>query len=255
MFKIVTALTALTLLSACASSGPSPRLIERIDRALAIAPGEAQPSKVVARELAFARAAREDGQWTAFRAFAAPGAVIHGQSGPILADPWLATQSDPDEAVQWGPRDVWMSCDGALAVSQGRFRYPSGIVGTFVRVWKRQADEEYLWIYDAGFADNPQPAPRAELPPEEENEIVVSAIDPIRGKVADCVKRGEAMPAAPASALTGGTSLSSDGTLRWSWQQDEDGTRSFMAEYFHEGRCQTAFAKSSRAKPAATTTD
>jgi len=245
MVKIVSTLVVIALLAAC-STGPRPMPRDRIDRALANAPGEAQPSKVVARELAFARAARQDGQWTAFRAFAAPGAVIHGQAGPFAADAWLAGQSDPDEAVQWGPRDVWMSCDGAMAVSQGRFIYPNGIVGTFVTVWQRQADEEYLWIYDAGFADNPQPAARAQLPPEQENEIVVSAFDPIRGKVADCVKRGEAVPVPPAPALTGGSSLSSDGTLRWSWQQDSDGTRSFMAEYLNQGRWQTVFTKSAR---------
>jgi len=248
MFKIVLSLSALALVTACAA-GPRQMPRSQIDRALANAPGEAQPSKVVARELEFARAARETGQWTAFRAFAASGAVIHGRNGPIAADPWLTLQKDPDEAVAWGPRDVWMSCDGALAVSQGRFRYPDGLVGTFVTVWKRQSDEQYLWVYDAGFVDDPQPPPRVELPPEEGNEIVVSAFDPIRGRVADCAKRGEVVAAPPAATLNGGTSLSRDGTLRWSWQHDTDGERSFMADYLHEGRWQTAFAISSSSDP------
>ena len=107
---------------------------ERIERVLAGAPGQAQPSEIVAAEIAFARAARENGQWTAFREFLAPGALLHVRSGPIEADPWLAVQTDPPEAVQWGARSVWMSCDGALAVSQGRFREPDGTVGTFVTV-------------------------------------------------------------------------------------------------------------------------
>ncbi|HSJ77306.1 MAG TPA: hypothetical protein VK913_01105, partial [Erythrobacter sp.] len=111
---------AITL-TACASGqrtpGP-PRAV--INRALANAPGAAQPSTIVAAEIAFSRAARERGQWTAFRQFAAPGALLHGKDGPFPIEPWLATQTDPPVAVQWQTRAVAMSCDGAMAMTQGR---------------------------------------------------------------------------------------------------------------------------------------
>ncbi|MDZ4274509.1 MAG: hypothetical protein U0995_00590, partial [Erythrobacter sp.] len=77
-------------LAACAGGqqrrGPSPAVI---NRALATAPGGAQPSTIVATEIAFSRAARERGQWTAFRMFAAPGALLHGENGPFAIEPWL----------------------------------------------------------------------------------------------------------------------------------------------------------------------
>lgn len=122
-------LVASTLaLAGCIGGGGPPKPTKRqaamIDRVLARAPGAAQPSTIVAVELAFSRAARERGQWTAFREFAAPDAKIHGAAGPFEAGPWLLAQTDPKEAVQWAPRVVVMSCDGALAVSKGRFRNP-----------------------------------------------------------------------------------------------------------------------------------
>ena len=76
---------AACALAACAS-GPGPRYnSSQIDRALSNATYAAQPSLVVAREIAFARAAREDGQWTAFAKFAADDAVLHGRNGPVPA--------------------------------------------------------------------------------------------------------------------------------------------------------------------------
>ena len=79
-------LIGLAALLASCGGQQRPRIPEKvINRALAGAPGQAQPSEVVKAELEFARAAREDGQWTAFRALAAPGAIIHGRNGPIAA--------------------------------------------------------------------------------------------------------------------------------------------------------------------------
>ena len=57
--------------------------------------------------------------------------------------------------MQWGPRNVWMSCDGKLAVSTGRFRDPEDQVGTFVTVWQQQQRGEYRWLYDTGVVDDP----------------------------------------------------------------------------------------------------
>lgn len=235
--RAVLACSLLALaLSGCASKprpGPTNFMI---DRMLAGAPGEAQPSKIVAREIEFARAAREDGQWTAFRKFAAPGAVIHGRNGPIIADSWLAGQANPPEAVSWEPRTVWMSCTGEVAVSQGRFRDPQGIVGTFITVWKRQDNRDYQWVYDVGSPDDPQPPPKE---PVEQGDIVVTAIDAVRAEIADCPKRGTEMPAAPAFSIaedfSQGGEVSSDGTLRWRWEQRGPGERRFVIDYFVNG--------------------
>ena len=232
------------LLVGCAGGGPSPQLKKRIDRALAIAPGAAQPSKIVAAEIAFARAARERGQWTAFAEFAGNGALIHGRNGPIVAAPWLATQKNPDEAVQWRPRAVWMSCNGDLAVSNGRFEDPEGNIGSFVTVWKRQNDDSYLWVYDSAGLDENQPSGASTSSVPVENEITVSAFDAIQGRVADCPKRDAPTPTAPSAVIavnnTSGTSSSIDGTLKWRWEHSPTGSRTFVAEYFHEGEWQIA---------------
>ncbi|WP_427969129.1 hypothetical protein [Altererythrobacter sp.] len=232
----------LAVFAVAACGGPQrPRLPDRvIKRALAGAPGEAQPSKIVAVELAFARAAKEKGQWTAFREFAGPGAIIDGQGGPIEAQDWLANRQDPPAAVQWEPRSIWMSCNGALAVSQGRFRDPDGVVGTFVTVWQRQSNDQYRWIYDTGAPDNPQPPARKPLAPPEEGDIVVEAMDAVQGLVADCPKRGEAVPAPPAISLSDeiqqGSGISHDGTLQWRWEHDADGSRRVVAEFLQRGK-------------------
>ncbi len=233
-------------LTACASQRPKGPPAAVINRVLAGAPGAAQPSTIVAVEIAFARAAREQGQWTAFKQFAAPGALLHGANGPFPIEPWLATQTDPPQAVQWEPRAVVISCDGALAVSQGRYRDPEGKVGNFVTVWERQSSGEYRYVFDAGGDDVPQPPPRK--PVEGEGGIVVTAMDSVLGMVASCPRGGSEIPPPPAIPVgeDGKTDarLSRDGTLRWRWEHRADGTRYAKAEYFYEGRWLTAFEQS-----------
>lgn len=236
-------------LAGCAGGGGEPRPNKRqmavIDRALARAPGAAQPSTIVAAELAFSRAARERGQWTAFREFAAPGAQLHGDDGPFLLERWIAAQADPPEAVQWSPRVVVMSCDGATAVSKGRFRNPDGTVGNFVTVWERQPSGDYRYIFDVGGDDNPQPPPKQR---QEEGDIIVTALDLVQGLIASCPRPG--VPVLPPPPLpigadgTEGATLSKDGTLRWRWRHGADGTRFIAADYFHEGRWTTPVEQS-----------
>jgi hypothetical protein len=236
--QTVAAIALAALLASCASGPPrTPRKV--IERALATAPGAAQPGRIVATEVAFARAAREDGQWTAFREYIAPGGLLHGRNGPFEADPWLASQANPAQAIVWAPRSVWMSCDGSLAVSTGRSRDPEGLVGSFVTVWQRQpSGEDYRWIYDSGMPDDPQPPPPA-TPEDSDDTILVVADELIQGHVADCLPRGE-RPAAltPLSATPGartGGGLSPDGTLDWRWEHRADGSRRFVARHYSEG--------------------
>jgi hypothetical protein len=233
-------------LTACAGGqrapGPPPAVIKR---ALANAPGAAQPSTIVKAELAFSRDARERGQWTAFRMYAAPGALLHGKNGPFPIGPWLEAQKDPAKAVQWEPRAVAMSCDGALAVSQGRLTTPEGKVGNFITVWERQDNGEYRYVFDVGGLDVPQPPPRTPVP---EGNIVVTAIDSVLGLVASCPRGGGAIPPPPAIPVgeegKADARLSRDGTLRWRWEHRADGTRFAAVDYFTEGRWLPAFEQS-----------
>ena len=211
---------------------------ERIERALKGTPGAAQPSTIVATETAFARMAREEGQWKAFREFAAEDGLIHGRNGTVKARQVFASLREPDEAVQWRPKAVWMSCDGALAVSQGRFVDPEGIVGSYVTVWQRQDDLSYRYAYDMASPDDPQPAPVVEEAPLP-GEIRVTTLDSVEGNVADCPKRGDgALPARP-MAMANASGVSPDGTLAWRWVHLE-GSRQFAAAWFNEGEWKTA---------------
>ena len=238
------ALTGVAVaLSACAQNPGSSMHRTAIDRALSSAQYAAQPSLVVAREVEFARAAREDGQWTAFRAFATDDAVLHGRNGPVAAKPVLATLDDPATAVQWSPRTVMMSCDGRVAVSTGRFLDPEGYVGDFVTVWERdRSEDDYRWAYDVGGRDDPQPAPAERV----EGEILVEAYDAIQGLVADCPRGGSAPPPpalAPAGDAARGEHLSADGTLRWFWEHRPDGTKYVRADYYTSGAWETVIEK------------
>lgn len=235
-FRLVAVgLAAIALAGCMADQRPrTPR--KMIDRALSSAAYTAQPSLIVAREIAFERAAREDGQWTAFREFAAPDALLHTRTGPVPALPLLAQLDDPPKAVQWSPRTVMMSCDGQMAVSRGRFLDPDGKVGTFVTVWTRQGNEDdYRWAYDSGGDDDPQPKPVERDP----NEIVATAYDAVQGLVADCPTASDPVPPPPALPDAGtarrGVQLSPDGTLRWLWEHREDGTRYVRGDYFTSG--------------------
>ena len=120
MKALSAALVASLLLTACAT-GPSRRDYYETHVV------RANPSKVIATELAFARAAQEKGQWTAFAEYATDDAVMFVPE-PVNAKDWLKRQVNPPRAVTWQPHQVWSSCDGTLAVTKGAWQRPDGSV-------------------------------------------------------------------------------------------------------------------------------
>ncbi len=204
------------LVTACAPAGPrspgdrsglSARERERFWRA--------DPSAVIAAELAFARAAQEKGQWTAFAEYATDDAVMFVPQ-PVNARDWLRQQTNPAQAVTWQPHQVWSSCDGTLAVTRGAWQRPDGTVGYFTTVWERQRGGDYKWVMDQG---------DVLVQPLEAPEFVGAT-------VADCATP----PGPPPSEVTatgqtfGGTSR--DGTLRWEVFAQADGTRLVHSRYW-----------------------
>src|SRR5512139_1900921 len=180
------ALTALTL-AACAE-GPryeGPRLRP-----------SANPSAVIAAEIGFAQLAQEKGQWTAFRATAAPDAMMFVPQA-TSAQSFLKSRADPPVAVKWQPYQIWSSCDGSYAVTRGAWQRPTG-TGYFITVWQRQKDGNYKWVLDQGDAlASPLDAPEM-----------------IAAKVGEC--GGKPTTANPAlSALDRREGQSDDRTLDW----------------------------------------
>ncbi len=239
--RLLTAALLCGALAACAAPqrGPSNQIIARV---LQGAPGEAQPSVIVAKEIAFSRVGREEGLNTSLPEFAALGGKIH--LGEEVADvaTYRSFPRDPADAPQFGTRSVWMSCDGGTAVTQGRFRDKDGIVGDYVMVWQRQADLDYRFEFFMAAPDDPQPPP-PEAPGE--NEIVVTAFDAVNADVADCARRGETVPPVPVSIAVPnakeGRGVSKDRTLTWRWIQQGNGPRRFFVDYVSNGAWKTAY--------------
>jgi hypothetical protein len=168
----------------------------------------------IATERAYSAAAQREGQWTAFRRYAADDAVIFVPQ-PVAASEFLKDRKDPPIPVQWWPAEGYVSCDGRVAVNSGPWvRSAQKTVGYFTTVWVRQADESWKWAVDAGTAlTQPRRIP----------EKVVA-------RRASCVGRPTAARAAPATDIARSASGSSpDRTLQWAWRYDSKGNAALDA--------------------------
>ncbi len=177
----------------------------------------ADPSKVIAAELAFNQLAQTKGQWTAFLDTAAEGAEMFVPQRVKAAD-WLKGRANPPVSVTWQPYEVWSSCDGSHAVTRGAWQR-AGTMGFFMTVWQRQKNGGYKWVSDQSIATEAPPAP-----PEM-----------IAARVAECPK-GAKQAAEVAAALAGTTAgysgtgdhksgASDDSSLAWETTVEPDGLR------------------------------
>ena len=108
-------------------------------------------TSAVDAEIAFARDARRLGQWTAFRKYADPDAVMFTPQ-VVWAHEFLAGRKNPPAAVRWWPAQSYVSCDGRIAVNTGPAAYAGGRgAGYFTTVWQRER-RRWRWVYDAGDA-------------------------------------------------------------------------------------------------------
>lgn len=215
------------------------------------------PSALIAAESAFARLAREKGQWTAFAATATDEAEMFVPQR-VAAKLWLKGRANPPQAVQWQPSSVWMSCDGSAGVTFGGYQ-AGGSNGWFSTVWQRQRKKgDYKWVLDQG-GDLTAPLARADF---------------ITGKVADCPprprrdpladappkpKRGDPPPpprplAGPIPALTAPAGSDSkdgrsiDGTLAWRSTVLPGGTREWTVWLWQDGKMNEVLKRTEIAK-------
>lgn len=200
---------ALALAGAAASGQPRPGREGAGPARLSYA----DPSAVIAADIALGRIGREKGQWNALHAAAAPGAVLFAP-GPVDALSWLKRQPEPAEAKRWQARTVWMSCDGGFAVTRGAWsRGPVG--GEYIAVWQRQPKGGWKWLV------------REEALPSDLGE----APDMISGQVAECSglpRRGP--PPEGALGLEAADSASRDQSLRWSIRADASCARTISVQ-------------------------
>lgn len=217
------------------------------------------PSALIAAESAFARAAREKGQWTAFAATSTDDAEMFVPQR-TLAKAWLKGRANPPQAVQWQPSSVWMSCDGSAGVTFGGYQAGSEN-GWFSTVWQRQPKKgDYKWVLDQG----------------GELAAPLAGADFITGKVADCVPRPHRNPLAddpppppklpkgtppplrplpgPIPALTAPAGAdskdgrSNDGTLVWRSTVLPGGTREWTVWMWQDGKMNEVLKRTEVAK-------
>ena len=193
--------------------------------------GNANPSAVVAAEVAFAQLAQAKGQWTAFRSTATKDAVMFVPQ-MAYAQAYLNGKADPAAAVKWQPHQVWSSCDGSLAVTRGGWQRGDGTTGYFTTVWQRQQNLKYKLVLDQ----------RETLPmPLDEPEM-------IGAKVADCpagyrperaAKPKDFKGSLPALDPAHRSGRSLDGTLGWDVTVAPDGARRFVVTMISGGQSAT----------------
>ena len=203
----IAASAAALLVAGCAPAGP-PRTAGGRDQPLA------EPSRVVAAELAFARLAQEKGQWTAFIETSDDDAVMFVPE-PVNADDWLRRQTNPAQAVRWQPHQVWSSCDGTLAATKGAWQRPDGTVGYFTTVWARQRNGEYEWVLDQGDTlEQPLAAPEFVEAKAAECD---STNRPMTRRERERYRPAILRPAACDGTLCSGGGTSADGTLAYAY--------------------------------------
>jgi hypothetical protein len=189
----------------------------------------AAPSTAVDAERAFAADAQRIGQWTAFRKYAEPSAVMFDPQA-VWAHELLEPLKDPPRAIEWWPARSFVSCDGDLAVNTGPWRNGNRH-GYFTTVWVRQKDGGWKWAMDGGdglktpLARPAKPAvARASCSRLNRLRAVYAAQTPATARIAG---------KPPADA---GQGRSADGTLSWSWTVAKDGARHFQAKLWNGSR-------------------
>lgn len=171
-------------------------------------PLAANPSAIVAAELAFNRLAQEKGLVPAFRETAHKDAVLFVPQR-VKAHEWLRS-GNLGSGISWAPHAVFTSCDGSAGATTGGWIGPGGSHGYFTTVWLRNRDGSFKWILDHGV---PLSGAKREAP------------EFINAKQARCGTRP------PVSIETGGEGddlsigLSADQTLSWRSLVRTDGSR------------------------------
>ena len=177
----------------------------------------ATPMSAIDAERAFAADAQTIGQWTAFRKWSAPQAVMFAPH-PVNAHEYLKEAKDPPAALNWSPAESYVSCDGSVAVNTGPWSTSDAKrFGFFTTVWKREGDS-WRWLYDGGDALK---TPRA----QPESPTV---------RRASCEGKPLPLPTvAPAPGFESGQGSSADHSLHWMWSVSDKGVRRFTARLWN----------------------
>lgn len=186
--------------------------------ALLLAAVQPAPMSAIDAERAFVADAQKLGQWTAFRKWATPDALMFVPQ-PIKAHDFLKDRKDPPVSVYWWPGRSYVSCDGTVAINTGPWVRGFGkSVGYFTTVWVKQPDGGWKWVYDAG---DELPAPRAEG--GDVKPIVASCRD---------LPRNVEMVLDTSDGTKSDSGRSPDESMNWIWEVRKDGARYFTLNFW-----------------------
>lgn len=186
---------------------------------LALALAAATPVTAVDAERAFASDARQQGQWTAFRKWADPTAVIFDPQA-VWAQDFLKDRKDPPRSVEWWPDRSWVSCDRRTAVNSGPYRSANrGNTGRFLTLWMRQPSGDWRWTVDGHIPERTGFA----VPTRVATRRAACGNNALRQRlIAASYRNPINRTAAPGDS---GYGRSADGTLLFNWTVSADGAR------------------------------
>ncbi|WP_225207492.1 hypothetical protein [Novosphingobium huizhouense] len=229
--RIPLALLSLGL-AASAQAQPGPRPIRPL----------ANPSALIAADIAFSRLAQDKGKTRAFAETADKDAEMFAPRRLAVAE-WLKRKK-ADAPLKWQPHGAWVSCDGSAGVTRGGWQ-STGASGWYTTVWQQQKKGDYKWVLDQG----------------DTTAKPVEAPDFLEGRIADCParphrpdsedRRRQSQPGdkdqplpplagpVPQLAAPAGSDAkdgrSRDGTLAWRSIVLPDGARDFTVWLWKDG--------------------
>ena len=170
-------------------------------------------------EHAFASDAQKLGQWTAFRKWAAPDAVVFTPQAALAHK--ALPQDNPPQAIKWAPAHSFVSCDGLAAVNTGPWwKVDGSLGGYFTTVWQRTG-VTWRWLYDGG-------GPLTGTAPPTAHPQSHRATCKPKAPGAPAILHMHAAPKqARATPGDNDRGESPDKTLAWEWNVDTDGARHF----------------------------
>lgn len=227
--KAYAAILLVTALGGCAAApGPEFRNFQ---------PKIANPSAIIAAEIAFNQRAQEKGQWTAFRATASKDAIMFVPQ-PTVALEWLKGRADPAKSVKWQPYKAFMSCDGKTGVTTGAWQGPNGTDGYFTTVWQfveknARGDGEWKWVLDHIDTLSTPRVPK----------------EMIETKVASCKGRAPAALIAPPEGAVMKTGYARDQSLSYTYVVQPNGARTIEVKLWNGEVSETVIVDQVAAQP------
>lgn len=149
-----TAVCALLLCAACATTAPAPVASAPVDL-------DALTEQVRAAETAFAQT-MADRDHAAFASFLAEDAIFVNGTKPIrgkaaIAADWVRFYTGP-VPFSWKPETVVVLDDGSLAQTKGPVRDPAGnVIAEFRSTWRQESPGIWKIVFDDGACACPKP--------------------------------------------------------------------------------------------------